>query len=182
MGKKTKKLKTLNWEGSRNIGDLLQQRPRPKMVAPPDSPYTFSEEVMDATDKIPHTVGNLSTPLTEDLTAPATKGDIKALMNNIHAFYNADLDIIQEDITVVTTRVRATEEHLSTVAHQQENSNEQIQSLQAAHRAFQIKMDTLENTQRRNNLKIRGIAETVNDHEMPHFIRCLLFSRCRNPP
>ncbi|CAH2292277.1 Hypothetical predicted protein [Pelobates cultripes] len=80
-------------------------------------------------------------------------------MNNIRASFNADLYIIREDVAGVLARVKATEEQVSSMAHQKDGSKEQIQ-LQAAHRAVQIKLDTLEDI-RRHNLKMRGIAETV---------------------
>ncbi|CAH2311574.1 Hypothetical predicted protein [Pelobates cultripes] len=95
MGKKAKKLKTLTGNGSRDIADLLQPRPRPKMTPQIDAYYTSSEdEILDAPDEIPCSKSIISPQGGEDLTAPATKGDIKALMSNIRAFFNADLNVI----------------------------------------------------------------------------------------
>ncbi|CAH2292507.1 Hypothetical predicted protein [Pelobates cultripes] len=118
------------------------------MAPPLDSPYSSSEdEVLDAPDDITRSEGSDPLPLTKDLQAPATKGDIKAIMNNISAFFNADLDIIREDMSVVTARV--------------------------THKAVQIQIDLLEDTRRCADLKVRGIVETVDDQELPHFLRRL---------
>ncbi|CAH2300910.1 Hypothetical predicted protein [Pelobates cultripes] len=104
---KTKRLKTLTGDSSYSISDLLQPQPKPKMAAPPDSPYSSSEEEgLDAPNEIPHTVGHIATLPAEDLQALATKGDIKALMNNILAF-NADLDIIRENVPSCTVHPKS---------------------------------------------------------------------------
>ncbi|CAH2300957.1 Hypothetical predicted protein [Pelobates cultripes] len=102
------------------------------MAAPLEFAYTSSEE--EVIDDIPHTKKLVATSQTEDLTAPATKGDIK------------------------------------------ENSKELIQQLQAAHKAVQVRLDNLEDSRRCNNLKIRRIAEKVDDHELLHFVRRLMAS------
>ncbi|CAH2284931.1 Hypothetical predicted protein [Pelobates cultripes] len=117
------------------------------MAVPPDSPYSSSkDEVLDAPDDIPRTEGLDSSPQMEDLAALATKGDIKALMHNISAFFNADLDIIREDMTVVTARVTVTEESISSLTQYQESNTEQICQLQAAHKAVQVQIASLEDT------------------------------------
>ncbi|CAH2294353.1 Hypothetical predicted protein, partial [Pelobates cultripes] len=73
----------------------------------------------------------------EDLTAPATKGDIKALLTNIRTFFNADLNIIREDITVVTARLQANEDAITSLAQKQESTNEHLLQLQASHKSMQ---------------------------------------------
>ncbi|CAH2315132.1 Hypothetical predicted protein [Pelobates cultripes] len=174
MGKKAKKLKTLTGNGTRDIADLLQPRPRPKM-APHIEAYSTSseEEILDAPDEIP-CPGSMNSPQREeDLTAPATKGDIKALLTNIRAFFNADLNIMCEDITVVTARLQANEDAITSLAQKQESTNEHLLQLQASHKSMQVRLDTQDDARRRNNLKIRGIAESVTDQELPHFLRRL---------
>ncbi|CAH2246591.1 Hypothetical predicted protein [Pelobates cultripes] len=138
MGKKAKKLKTLTGNGSRDIADLLQPRPRPKMAPQIDAYSTSSEEeLLDAPDEIPCSGSMHSPQREEDLTAPATKGDIKALLTNIRAFFNADLNIIREDITVVTARLQANEDAITSLAQKQESTNEHLLQLQAAHKSMQ---------------------------------------------
>ncbi|CAH2307600.1 Hypothetical predicted protein [Pelobates cultripes] len=95
MGKRAKKLKVLAGEGFRNIGDLLQSRPKPKMAAQPDLGLTTSkDEMLETSDDIPYP-GDLDTPLPEeDLSAPVNKGAFKALLINIRTLFNADLSFI----------------------------------------------------------------------------------------
>ncbi|CAH2220607.1 Hypothetical predicted protein [Pelobates cultripes] len=138
MGNKAKKLKTLTGNGTRDIADLLQPRPRPKMAPHIDAYSTSSEEeILDAPDEIP-CPGSMNSPQREeDLTAPATKGDIKALLTNIRAFFNADLNIMREDITVVTARLQANEDAITSLAQKQESTNEHLLQLQASHKSMQ---------------------------------------------
>ncbi|CAH2276125.1 Hypothetical predicted protein [Pelobates cultripes] len=76
------------------------------MAPPVDLPYSSSEvEVLNTPNDILRSESSNLFSLREDLQAPATKGDIQALMNNIRAFFNADLDIIMEDVSAVTVRV-----------------------------------------------------------------------------
>ncbi|CAH2311288.1 Hypothetical predicted protein [Pelobates cultripes] len=73
------------------------------MAAVPDSPYSSSEEdYMDALDKISYTGGPAAKSPPEDLQAPATKGDIQALMKNLWAYFTADLDIIREEVAGIS--------------------------------------------------------------------------------
>ncbi|CAH2252432.1 Hypothetical predicted protein [Pelobates cultripes] len=123
------------------------------MVVPQDSHYSSSkEEILDAPDDITHTEGLITSQLKQDVTALGTKGDIKAQMNNIRAFFNADL-------------VWANEDNVSSIAQQQTGNKDLIQQLQASQKTMLVRMDMLEDTRCHNNLKIGGIAETVDEHE-----------------
>ncbi|CAH2282956.1 Hypothetical predicted protein [Pelobates cultripes] len=161
-------LTSLEPNGKEGKADLLKPLPKLKIAPQPD-PHdsTSEEELLDAHDDIPPQEG-------EDLTAPGTKGDIKALMNNSRAFFNADLNIIREDMTGVTAGVQTNEDNISFIAQKQRDTNELIQQLQAAHKALQVRLDTLDDARRHNNLKIRGIAESVTKHKLPHFLKHLL--------
>ncbi|CAH2250773.1 Hypothetical predicted protein [Pelobates cultripes] len=121
------------------------------MAAQQDLLYSSSEEkILNAPDEIPHTESLISTHQGEDRTAPATRGDIKTLMHNIRAFFNADLNIKREDITGVTARVQATEDSIHSITQQQTSTKEQMQQLLAANKAMQIRLDTTE-TQKPQN-------------------------------
>ncbi|CAH2299746.1 Hypothetical predicted protein [Pelobates cultripes] len=95
-------------------------------------------------------------------------------MNNIRVFLNAALNILRDDITVVTARVQATEDCIHSITQQQTSTKEQMQQLQATNKAMQIRIDTMDDAQRCKNLKIRGITETISDQELPDLIRRLL--------
>ncbi|CAH2302217.1 Hypothetical predicted protein [Pelobates cultripes] len=82
MGKRHKKLKALSCEGSRDIDELLQRGPRPKMAArrEPSTSNSSEEELLDVPDTISET-GGLNTPWsTEDLNTLFTRGDILELI------------------------------------------------------------------------------------------------------
>ncbi|CAH2294236.1 Hypothetical predicted protein [Pelobates cultripes] len=77
-------------------------------------------------------------------------------MHNIRAFFNADLNIIRKDITVVTARVQATKDSIHSIT-QQTSTNE----LLATNKVMQIRIDTLDDARRRKNLKIRGTSKSI---------------------
>ncbi|CAH2294565.1 Hypothetical predicted protein [Pelobates cultripes] len=90
------------------------------MTSPADSTCPSSEDkILKAPDDIPRSESSKLCSLKEDLQAPATMGDIQALMNNIRAFFNAGVDITREDISMVTAKVRGAEESVTSVAQRQ---------------------------------------------------------------
>ncbi|CAH2223098.1 Hypothetical predicted protein [Pelobates cultripes] len=49
-------------------------------------------------------------PLTPGDEAPSTKADIKALLKDIQAMFNADMELIRKEVITITDRVAAVEE------------------------------------------------------------------------
>ncbi|CAH2293428.1 Hypothetical predicted protein [Pelobates cultripes] len=133
-----------------------------------DHPGSSSEEDMfNATDLISEAVQPAAHPLMEDQGAHATKGDTMDLISNICTFF-ADLALVQEELTAVTGRVKATEDDVSSLSQKQVRAVEQLQCFQILHSAVQTLLDTLDNTK---SLKIRGLTESIADREIPHWTR-----------
>ncbi|CAH2277010.1 Hypothetical predicted protein [Pelobates cultripes] len=175
MGKRTKKLKAHSDEGTRRIGDIFLARPKTKMVATPESVGLSSEEdPLNSPDAIPKADDPFSTIQVGDLGAPATKGDILGLLKHLHTWFRTDIALLREEVTAITDRVKATEEDISSIAQQQTGATGQIRQLQGSHQAFQARVDAMDDARRHTNIKVRGITETVNDGELPHFVRRLL--------
>ncbi|CAH2308105.1 Hypothetical predicted protein [Pelobates cultripes] len=176
MGKQNKKLKTHPGDRSQKIGDMFLSRPKPNMAATLD-PQTSSseeEEVMDEPDPIPEAADPLLNLPLGDLGAPATKGDILNILKNIRTLFRTDIAVLQEDLTAVAERVRATEEDVTSVAQRQQATEEKLRLLQVSHHTLQARIDGLDDARRRTNLKIRGIDDSIDDKELPQFTRCLL--------
>ncbi|CAH2330490.1 Hypothetical predicted protein, partial [Pelobates cultripes] len=70
-------------------------------------------------------------------------------------------------MTAGTDRVRVTEEDLSTVIQCQTDASTQVQKLQASHKTLQDRLDMLDDARLRNNIKIRGIAKSIDDRAPP---------------
>ncbi|CAH2330230.1 Hypothetical predicted protein [Pelobates cultripes] len=172
MGKRNKKLKTRPEDGSRQIGDLFLARPKPKMAATPDPQSSSSEEeTPDAPDPIPKATDHISSLAMGDLRAPATKGDILNILQNMRTLFRSDMAILQEEVTAVTGRVRVAEEDLSAMAERQQATEKKLTHLQSSHQA---RLDCLDDARRRSNIKIRGIADSIDDNELPQLTRRLL--------
>ncbi|CAH2274645.1 Hypothetical predicted protein [Pelobates cultripes] len=156
MDKHSKKLKTLSGESNRSIGELFTTRPKSKMAAPPDisCSSSSSEDLMDALTLYRRQQGQ----------------HLKCRLRTVvhRAFFHADLVVIQEEVSAVTDRAKVREEDISTLLQCQADSTEQIQRLQTSHTAMQDRLVTVDNA-RRHNLKVRGIAESVVNGELPHF-------------
>ncbi|CAH2295763.1 Hypothetical predicted protein [Pelobates cultripes] len=116
------------------------------------------EEALDAPDPIQQTADPLST--LGDLGTSDTKGDIQ---KNLRTMFRKDIEVLQEEVTTVTDRVRATEEDITSIAPCQQVKGEKLQHLQSLHQTLEARMDGLDDGRRCTNIKIRGIAESIDD-------------------
>ncbi|CAH2247687.1 Hypothetical predicted protein [Pelobates cultripes] len=174
MGKRNKKLKTHPEDGSRKIGDLFLARPKPKMAATPDPQSSSSdEETLDVPDPIPEATDPISSLAMGDLRALATKGDILNILQNLHTLFRSDMAILQEEVTAVTGRVSVAEEDLTAMAERQQATEEKLTHLQSSHQTLQARLDGLDDARHCSNKKIRGIADSIDDNELPQLNRRL---------
>ncbi|CAH2274428.1 Hypothetical predicted protein [Pelobates cultripes] len=145
------------------------------MAATPESlGHSSEEDPLDSPDAIPEADDPFSAIQVGDLGAPATKGDILGLLKHLRTWFRTDIALLREEVMAVTDRVKATEEDISSIAQRQTSATEQIRQLQGSHQALQARVDAMDDARRRANVKVRGIAETVNERELPHFIRRLI--------
>ncbi|CAH2250635.1 Hypothetical predicted protein [Pelobates cultripes] len=96
------------------------------------------------------------------------------LMAAHHKKISADVALIRDEFKGITDRLRKME--FSSDSH-----TNQIMDLQAAIKDLQQKtlqqetlMTAQEDRYRRNNLKLRGVADSIPEAELPHLIRRLL--------
>ncbi|CAH2223572.1 Hypothetical predicted protein [Pelobates cultripes] len=171
MGKCLKKLKTQAGDGHQSIRELFHMRPKPKMAAPPanQDSSSESEELLDAPDPIPEAAQSTPHTLTGDRGALATKGDIIDLMVQLWSFFRADLVVVQEEVTAVT----AAEENITSLSQAQAGTSEHVRQIQTSLEDVQKRLNAMDDTCTRKNLKVRGVAESVTPEELPHYFRCL---------
>ncbi|CAH2306317.1 Hypothetical predicted protein [Pelobates cultripes] len=72
-----------------------------------------------------------------DRGAATTKSDFMDLMVHICTIFHADLAVVQEELTAVTDRVKATEKEVSSLSQRHADAAEQIRLLRASHEAIQ---------------------------------------------
>ncbi|CAH2283966.1 Hypothetical predicted protein [Pelobates cultripes] len=167
-GEKKQKLKTYLEDVSRKIGDLFLARPKSKMAATPDPQSSSSEEeTLDALDPIPEATDPIRSLSLGDLKAPATKGDILNILQNLRTLFHSDMAILQEEVTVVTGRVRVAEEDIAAKAQRHQTREETLIYPQSSHHALQTRLDGLDDARRRPNINIRGIADSIDNKELP---------------
>ncbi|CAH2307836.1 Hypothetical predicted protein [Pelobates cultripes] len=145
------------------------------MAATPDPQSSSSEEeTLDAPDPIPEATDPISSLAMGDLRAPATKGDILNILQNLRTLFHSAMAILQEEVTAVTGRVRVAEEDLTAMAERQQATEEKLTHLQSSHQALQARLDGLDDARHRSNIKIRSIADSIDDNELPQLTRRLL--------
>ncbi|CAH2296291.1 Hypothetical predicted protein [Pelobates cultripes] len=109
-----------------------------------------------------------------DLGAPATKGDILGLLKHLRTWFRTHIALLCEEVTAITDRVKAKEEDISSIAQSLSDAMERMKQLQGSHQALKTRVDAMEDARRCTNIKVRGIAKSINDTELPHFIRRLM--------
>ncbi|CAH2293395.1 Hypothetical predicted protein [Pelobates cultripes] len=138
------------------------------MVATPESVGLSSEEdPLDSPDAIPEADDPFSTIQVGDLGAPATKGDILGLLKHLHTWFRTDIALLREEVKAVTNRVKATEEDISSIAQQQTGATEQIRQLQGSHQALQARVDAMDDTRRRTNIKSEALQKPLMTGSYP---------------
>ncbi|CAH2219924.1 Hypothetical predicted protein [Pelobates cultripes] len=132
------------------------------MAATPDPQSSSSdEETLDAPDPIPEATDPISSLAMGDLRAPATKGDILNILQNLRTLFRSDMAILQEEVTAVTGRVRVAEEDLTAMAERQQATEEKLTHLQSSHQALQARLDGLDDDLCRATLTWRRSVQRV---------------------
>ncbi|CAH2328360.1 Hypothetical predicted protein [Pelobates cultripes] len=137
---------------TQDIGDLLQRPMAPKMAAS-DRTTAFQEEGEQSGAEQEQSVAHPTRepqPNRNNLT-PAIKQDIADLLNKMRQMYAAEMDMLRTEMQAVTARTQATEEDVLDLKQE----------------------DLAEDRNRRTNLKLRGIADSVDSTELPHYLRRL---------
>ncbi|CAH2224773.1 Hypothetical predicted protein [Pelobates cultripes] len=165
---------------TRYIGTLFQKPQSQKMVAGPDlisSPHSsdLTSEGQGSSHQ-PQPSPELRDE-GEDL-APATKRDIRQLIREMKQMFDADMNLAR------VPRVQASEEDITDTRQALETMGDTLHPLQSSDPAFQLRLDNMVDRNRRMNIKIRDIPDSIGLTELSHYggylLHCYLTPRPRN--
>ncbi|CAH2275691.1 Hypothetical predicted protein [Pelobates cultripes] len=105
---------------------------------------------------------------------PVTMEAIGALMADHHKKIADDVVLLREDIKGITNRLGAVEATSTNHTSQIADLLAAIRDMQQKTRQHEQQLAAHEDKSRRNNIKLRGVADSVPEAELPHFIRRLL--------
>ncbi|CAH2277112.1 Hypothetical predicted protein [Pelobates cultripes] len=94
-------------------------------------------------------------------SSPATKLNIKNLLLELKQMSVADMDLMKTEVQVVTAHVLASEEDIREVQQDVKALKEDFLHHQPSHTALLTRFDMAEDRNRHNNLKIRGIPDSI---------------------
>lgn len=124
----------------------------------PSSALIFSQS---ASTSLPHRMGNDFLDLKQQLAAIPTKHDMEGYIARLEAVYKSEIQALTANLSQVSDQVQRLEDDVGVVTTHQATQDRAIaQNTQHIHMLFAIAEDH-ENRNRRNNLRIRGIPETV---------------------
>ncbi|CAH2283044.1 Hypothetical predicted protein [Pelobates cultripes] len=163
MGRKSQKLAPAAAASNHDIGQMLTLMPHMREPSPPRQETTTDPVV----EKVPGN-GAYATPETEP---PVTKRDIHDLLAHFQDMFFAELNLVKAEMQAIMERLRVSEEDSADIKQNMTTQGESIKQLQTSHSQIAARMDALEDKSRQNNIKIRGVEDTVPAEEQPHLIR-----------
>lgn len=110
----------------------------------------------------------MATPSTMDKETAATKGDIADLLaeiRNMGASIGGKIDKLTQRLDSIEDRVEGVENNQASIDVLETQMGHRITELEQREQEFRLKMDDLENRERRNNLRFFGIPEKEGETE-----------------
>ncbi|CAH2247702.1 Hypothetical predicted protein [Pelobates cultripes] len=107
---------------------------------------------------------------------PVTEDRLKALLDDLRRHIAAEINSFKEEIHGVSVRLHDTE--ISTAAHEAHINSLETELTKTKNDLTQTQhqVAAMEDRRRWNNVKIKGLSESVTMAEIPHLIRRLLSS------
>ncbi|CAH2319827.1 Hypothetical predicted protein [Pelobates cultripes] len=165
MGRKSQKPALATAASNHDIGQMLASTPRTREPSSPRRETTTEPMEEKAPEK-----GAQAMPESEP---PVTKRDIHDLLAHFQDMFFAELNLIKPEMQAITERLRVSEEDSADIKQNMATQGEAIKQLQTSHSQIAARMDAMEDKSRQNNIKIRGVEDTVPAEELPHLIRRL---------
>ncbi|CAH2282207.1 Hypothetical predicted protein [Pelobates cultripes] len=95
---------------------------------------------------------------------------LQDLRTSMKTDFQAAVSDMRKDIHAVGTRVNALEEKTDELCHMNDTIVEKIQRVEADNKHLMEKLADLEDHSRRNNIRVRGVPETVTQEELPAYL------------
>ncbi|CAH2277120.1 Hypothetical predicted protein [Pelobates cultripes] len=173
MGRKTQKSQPGPSKESHNIGEMLQ-RPNSKMATRPEAGEHRSDSQTGTTTPGDSPIMSPAmTPLEamadQDPQAPATKQDIANLLRELRHMTAANLD-------AVCTKVQAVSARTQTMETEVQDLKREVHNLLHSHTYLTLRVDLAEDCKRCANIKLRRVSDTIDQAELPQYLRWLMDS------
>ncbi|XP_063289954.1 zinc finger protein 850-like [Pelobates fuscus] len=177
MGRKSKQIKPDKTRPNHDIGVLLRQAQMavgPKMADYPEAYSDLSDELsLDDDEPVlpagPAPAAIKGGPEPDPVTTAVLKSLLAELQHNIQA----DVATLRADLRGLTNRIGQVEVTAGEQAQQIANMQQTILGLQKQNEIHNAKFAMMEDMRRKNNMKIRGVLETISTDELPHMLRRL---------
>ncbi|XP_063298016.1 dynein axonemal heavy chain 14 [Pelobates fuscus] len=183
MGRKLKKQRADKPRLGMNIGELWRQAHEAtdaKMASLHGGCTDFSDENSDDTSEVLIPASALPPPIRAQTQPvgtnpnPVTMEALSTLISEHHGKIAADVALIRGDLKLIATRLGTVEETTTKHTCQIKELQTAVHNLQQQTLQHEYQLSTMEDKRRQTHLKVRGIADTVPEAELPHLIRRLL--------
>ncbi|CAH2313254.1 Hypothetical predicted protein [Pelobates cultripes] len=172
MGRRSQKPPPTAGRGTHDIGDMLQRPMAPKMATPAErTPASPDEGEQHGAGLEISTAPQATESLAgQDTQTPATKQDIAILLMEMRRMHAADINLIKTEMQAMTARTRATEKDILDLQREVREIKDTCYHMQAAQSTLITRLDQTKDRNRRANLKLRGIPDTIDSSELPHYV------------
>ncbi|XP_063295380.1 uncharacterized protein LOC134582656 [Pelobates fuscus] len=177
MGRKNKKPKGDRSPTSRDIGELLRGAQRAawnKMALKGDeTSYSSGDNPFDMGEEIPHNAPKRPTIPQQASTEPVTAAQLKDMLAELRTNIAADMADFKTAVEKATSRITLLEATTSTQDSRLTVVENQIAEISKLQLLTTDRMDAMEDQKRRYNLKLRGVPDSIDLADLPHYIRRL---------
>uniref|UniRef100_A0A8C5PEG4 Uncharacterized protein n=1 Tax=Leptobrachium leishanense TaxID=445787 RepID=A0A8C5PEG4_9ANUR len=165
--------------------------PRKQLVGPLDSylqpPASPAPDLRPITGTEPARLGSDPTAadrVAELIAGLPTREYVQALLDAVQVSLQQDLTTMREEMGVLAARVTALEAAptRATAADQRMSPAEELQTPSVVAEVWR-RLDDLENRSRRNNIRVRGVRESISDLDpyLAHIFNTILAERAVHP-
>lgn len=99
------------------------------------------------------------------------KKELAGMFHSLEKSIKKEISAVRSDMTHILTRVEETEQRQDTHDLAIKELQDTVTQLASAHRASLYKLEDLENRNRRNNIRVRGLPEATGDNDLEPSIR-----------
>ncbi|PIO31496.1 hypothetical protein AB205_0176850, partial [Aquarana catesbeiana] len=109
------------------------------------------------------------------------KKELAGMFHSLEKSIKKEITAVRSDMSHILVRVEETEQRQDTQAVAIKDLQDTVTQLAFAYRASMYKLEDLENRNRRNNIRVRGLPEATGDSDLEPSIRGIFNSILGNP-
>lgn len=149
----------------------------------PSSHAAFVRESPSASSYCLGLMDDLGSPAGSEMTTLVSglKKELAGMFHSLEKSIKKEITAVRADMSHILVRVEETEQRQDSHATAIKELQETVTQLALAHRASLYKLEELENRNRRNNLRVRGLPEATRDNDLEPSI-CGIFNTILGNP